>query len=289
MNDRQMDQLLDAWLDTGPSVAPSRVTEATRLEIRYTRQPAALRGWPSRKFHVTNNAIRIALATTVVAVAALLGFTYLVAPNVGGPGVNGSSPSPSPRPMPAAEGPLESGTYSAGDAFSVPVTFTLPAGWRGSVPGPYRLDLGWRDKLGGVYFSKFRDVSVDPCDSDQGYLSPQPGPSVDDLVTALADMPGIRVTDLKDVSVGGYAGTQLTMSAPDSFAGCSLGSDGYMIWRLPLGWAHTMTPAERDRVWILDVNGERLVIVARELPGYTDEQRAEVQGILDSIRIEPTR
>ena len=97
MRDRQVEQLLDAWLDAGPAVAPSRVTEAARLEIRSTRQSAALHGWPPRRFPIMSNTMRIALATAAVAVAALLGFNYLVAPNIGSPGLDDSSPAPTRR------------------------------------------------------------------------------------------------------------------------------------------------------------------------------------------------
>jgi hypothetical protein len=96
MNDRNFDQLLDAWLDAGPTVAPGRVTEAVRLEIRSTRQSHGVFEWQPRRFPVMNNSLRFALATAVLAVAALLGFNYLVAPNIGGPGLGDPTPSPSP-------------------------------------------------------------------------------------------------------------------------------------------------------------------------------------------------
>ena len=43
----------------------------------------------------------------------------------------------------------------------------------------------------------------------------------------------------------------------------------------------------RDQVWILEVAGKRLVIEACEQPGQSAADKAEVQGILDSIRIAP--
>jgi hypothetical protein len=101
-------------------------------------------------------------------------------------------------------------------------------------------------------------------------------------------MPSLQVTDVADVSVDGYSGKQLTIVAPDSFADCTFsGSDGYVLWRLPLGRTYSMSAGERDRVWILDVTGTRLVIVVTDEPGYTDAQRAELQAVFDSIRIEP--
>ena len=48
MNDSSLDQLLDAWVELGPNVAPARVADAARLEIRSTRQTAIPKWWPPR-------------------------------------------------------------------------------------------------------------------------------------------------------------------------------------------------------------------------------------------------
>ena len=55
MNDRNFDQLLNAWMDLGPTTAPDRVADAARLEAAATRQlPAALSRWAPRRFPVMN-------------------------------------------------------------------------------------------------------------------------------------------------------------------------------------------------------------------------------------------
>ncbi len=59
MNKRSFDQLLDAWMDLGPTSAPERVAEAARLEVRTTRQrPAFLSRWATRRFPEMNNTMR---------------------------------------------------------------------------------------------------------------------------------------------------------------------------------------------------------------------------------------
>ena len=91
MNDRNFDQLLDAWMDLGPHVAPGRVGEAVRLEARSTRQmPAVLSRWGTRRYTDMNQSVRIALAAAAVVAVALIGFGFLRWQNVGSPG-----PSPS--------------------------------------------------------------------------------------------------------------------------------------------------------------------------------------------------
>jgi len=100
-------------------------------------------------------------------------------------------------------------------------------------------------------------------------------------------MPGLTATTPTDVSLGGYQGKQLTLTAPASFDGCTLSPDGFRVWQLPLGANNDLTPGEADKVWILDVAGQRLVIDAPQFPDQTPETTTEVQGILDSIHLAP--
>ena len=133
------------------------------------------------------------------------------------------------------------------------------------------------DDDGLVKFVIFDNVFADPCHPDQGLLSPLPGGSVDDLANALASQPSLVATTPTDVTVAGYHGKQLTLTAPTSVTTtCS-------FWQLPLGAQNTMVPGQLDRVWILDINGQRLVIDAPEVPSETAADKASVQAILDSI------
>jgi hypothetical protein len=61
------------------------------------------------------------------------------------------------------------------------------------------------------------------------------------------------------------------------------------MWELPLGSVYAMSPGQGDRVWILDVEGQRIVVNASAIAGQTAEVKTEVQGILDSIRLAPRR
>jgi len=200
-----------------------------------------------------------------------------------------ASPTPTPSPtalaltVGSAPITLEPGTYAIADPFLVPLTVSVPGGWNGNIGGPYHVGLESEPRQ-GVSFSIFEKVYADPCHYDKGLLDPLPGPTVDDLATALASLPGVQATTPTDVTMAGHQGKQLTLTAPASFAGCTLSPDGYLIWELPLGARNTLGPSVLDRVWILDVNGQRLVIDTQESPGQTAQDKAEVQGILDSIR-----
>ncbi|MGZ6340804.1 MAG: hypothetical protein ACXWMX_03035, partial [Candidatus Limnocylindrales bacterium] len=178
---------------------------------------------------------------------------------------------------------LAPGTYVAADPFLLRVTFTVPAGWHGKIGGPYAVFLQQAAGPGAVNFQIFDKVDADPCHSDKGFLNPLPGSSVDDLATALARLPGLTATTPTAVTLGGYQGKQLTLTAAASASGCTGGAE--QVWELPLGATNTLTAGEIDKVWILDVGGQRLVIEAPQMPGQAAAITAQVQAILDTIGI----
>ena len=245
-----------------------------------------------------NTAIRLAIGAAAVVLVAGMGFNLLPSGSGigGGPSATPTTtptPTPSPIALPLYPEELEvpePGTYLIDEPFPFPVTISVPAGWVGTVGGVYAayLDLESGSGAAGasIAFSLSQMIYADPC-SDGGFLDPQPGPTVDDLATALAALPGLDATDATDVTVDGYRGKQLSLTAPDNFDGCTLSSDGYRIWQLPLGSVHSFAPGQRKALWILDVDGERLVVSADTFPATTPQQSSEVQEILDSIRIEP--
>jgi len=288
MTTNDFDRTARLWLEDGPTELSDRALQTALDEIHVTRQRRAW--WPARRLTMITT-LRIAVAATAI-VLAVVGFNLL--PLGGGPGGPAPTPSPSPTPTPRVmaidpEGwpPLEPGTYVTPDPFLFPLTFTAPAGWQGKVGGPNAVFLRRADGRGEVALSFFETVYADPCHYN-GPLDPPPGPSVDDLATALTSMPGLDVTTPTDVTLGGFAGKQLTLTAPASFADCTLSPDGnFRVWELPLGATNDLLPGQRDPVWILDVDGQRLVIDALEQPGMTAADKAEVQRILDSIRITP--
>jgi len=286
MTENDFDRTARLWLQDGPSQLADRVLEAALDEIHATRQRRAW--WPARRFPSMGNVMRLAAlaAALVVAVAGM---------NLFLPGGGLGLPQVSPTPMPTPRGtlvvgdvvPLPAGTYVTADDFLVRVTFTVPADWDGHLGGPYLADLGRQYGPGAVLISIFDKLYADPCQY-KGLLDPSPGPSVDDLATALASVPGLNATTPTDVTFAGYQGKQLTLTAPASFDACTLSPEGtFQVWQLPLGGNYEMAPGQHDRVWILDVDGQRIVISAIEAPGQSPQDKADVQGILDSIRLAP--
>jgi hypothetical protein len=282
--DREVTRIVRSWLEEGVNALPDRVLDAVLDQVPAT--PQRRHSWPAWRLPHMNTQIRIAIAAAAVVVLALVVVNVL--PKSSGVGGPAATPSPTPGSLTGAIVPMNPGTYLAADPFLLRATFTLPAGWEGGIAGPYLVALDQAPRgSGSVNFSIFGDVYANPCHYN-GLVNPPVGPSVDNLATALASLPGLTATTPTAVTLGGYQGKQLTLTAPASFAGCTLSSDGqFRIWGLLLGATNDMSAGERDQIWILDVGGRRLVIDAPQPTDETAAEAAEVQGVLNSIHLAP--
>jgi hypothetical protein len=146
-----------------------------------------------------------------------------------------------------------------------------------------------------ISFWDVGEVPRNPCHSI-GHLS-DPGPTVDDLVAALQAQSMRHATAPEDVMLAGYAGKYLEWSVPkgmlvtgdSDFAGCDVQPDGHRNF---VSWVGAGGVGERwqqmagqvDRLWVLDVDGQRLVVDASYSPDTTQAQRDEEDRIVRSIR-----
>lgn len=298
MNDRSFDQLLSAWLDLGPTTAPDRVAKAARLEVAAARQlPAVFSRWAPRRFPQMNNYAKVALATAAVVVVALLGYNYLVAPNVGRPTIIplDQTPTPSPSPSPAAidftqhpgEGAeLQPGSYLIDYAAPVEVIVTVPdEPYENSPSAWYKALFDWgpwhHSNNARLGFGDIENLRVDPCDPGLGWQDPAVGPGVADLVEALSVLSIMAVTR-SSATLDGYSGELLGITGTDRPAGCS---DAPILWETTRGDESLVPgPGESMRVWVLDVEGYRLVVWA----GVEGDQATadDLQTLIDSIQIQ---
>jgi hypothetical protein len=232
-----------------------------------------------------------------------------------GPSPSTAQPPPSsvttPTPGPAittlgrGEQPLDAGTYRldlnqlAGGGTELPTFLvTVPDGWHSTD--------GWvlnRPRSGeeippvAVQFWNVDQVYGHPCQWD-GTLF-QPGPTVDDLAEALVGIPLRNATAPIDVTLDGYGGKYLEWSVPagvemneqGDFPDCDLTDDGHRDFRswTGRGWASTryhQDPGQVDRLWILKLDGIRLVIDAFSMPSATDEELDELVDVVESITFE---
>lgn len=290
---RDIDRVVRSWLEIGPMDLPDYLLDEVRAGVVTTPQRRAW--WPARRLLQMHMPARIATAAAAVAAIAVIG--AIAWPKGGGvaapqPTV---SPSPTATPSPIAfpVNPQDltvtvPGTYEAGDPFQIPTTLSVPAGWVVKVGGPYAAYLD-RAPVGSgnasISLTLSQKIYADPC-HPRGFLSPQPGPTVDALATALASLPGFQATTPTSVTVSGRNGKQVTLTAPASFAGCTLSSDGYTLWQLPLGGIQGFNPGQQTTLRIVDVSGKRLIVSSDTYPSTTAQEKAELQAIVDSIHIE---
>ncbi len=221
------------------------------------------------------------VATVVIGVAAatpLLRNTAVPAPVT-------QLPSPTLSSYPTATvGPGRALSYFLGSRPDVDVTFTMPAGWE--VTGVWVTRSG-NGPQAALAFVDVANVYTDGCRWRR--VDPQPGPSVDDLVTAYAKVPGSEPA--KDISVDGYSGKQIQVSIPDyQQVDCEQDKFGVMQHDNDANRGDEPTlgasaPGGRYTVQILDVDGTRLVIFVEYPPDVSEQDRIDLDGILRSIDI----
>jgi hypothetical protein len=284
--DRDVTRIVRSWLDEGATSLPDRVLDAVLDQVPATPQRRAT-WWPARRFPIMNQATRLGIAAAVVVVAALFGYGYLVAPNVGSPGLGDPSPTPTATPQPLSDGPLDAGTVVAtgfGASESITTTFVVPEGWEGFVGVAVLPVSGTEEPDGmGIVFGEVNEgLYSDPCHGHSGPGDVSVGPTAEDLANALGEQTAYEATEPTDVTLGGYSGKRMDLQLPPDVDSC----DGAEFLPWP-GSIFAQGPDNRWRLWILDVEGDRLVVMSTSFPGTPADDLAEQQAIIDSIVIEP--
>ena len=204
-----------------------------------------------------------------------------------------ASPASAPRQLPDA-GALQAGTYfiPAGPLTPARLDLTVPEGYSTfdgfiakGVDLPAHPAVGWDGDVMLVTWI-VSHVYADAC---KGHTLVDVGTTVDGFVAALAAQEGRQASAPTLVTVGGFPATRIELSVPADIdlSAC----DGLLhFWPDPGPDIHgglcCGRPGSTDVVYAVDVNGDRLVIVARRSPGATEQELAELQGMVDSIRLE---
>jgi hypothetical protein len=283
---------LEDYLDEyeGPTPLPESVRDAVRAQLPITKQIGPLSG-PMRYPSMFNLplAARYGLAAAILVAAAVVGAAYFG----GGDNVGGGGATPTAAPTPELLEPtsrfdqdreLRAGTYTA--ELPARVTFTVPDGWFAwaYTHAATQLNLVKSEDSGELSFEIVDNVSADPCTGEP--RDPPVGPTVEDLVAALTDLErfGFDVSPATDVTVDGFSGKQLTMTAPTPPAGCELAT-----WRTTTR-QNGVGAGEINEVRIVDVDGVRLLISiahGADRARLSASARSEVEGIVDSLQLGP--
>ena len=162
--------------------------------------------------------------------------------------------------------------------------FTVPDGWVGFRGVGVLPATGTEapDGMGIVFGEVSAGMFADPCRWRAADPEVPVGPTVDDLVNAFAEQTAYEASAPVDVSLGGYSGKRVDLQLPSDVATCDNGE--FYPW---VGSIFAQGPDNRWDVWILDVEGDRIVIFGTHFPGTSAEDRAEQQAIIDPIVIDP--
>ena len=111
-----------------------------------------------------------------------------------------------------------------------------------------------------------------------------PGESVTELADALVAVPGRQATTPVPVTVGGYDGVYLEWSLSADLDPATCDDGEAVAWTAKIGRTRTHDPGEIDRIWILDVEGERILIDVLSVPGWQEVTGEPVDDVIDSLR-----
>ena len=208
-------------------------------------------------------------------------------------------------PSTSSEGSPEPASTTASDADRIEgrvlgdgdyPTYTVEAspGWSTS-DGHFIIGSG--AMVQGVSVWDVGVVPKDPCHWKD--TSADPGPSVEELVRAIVAQRSRDASEPEPVTLDGHEGMFIEWSVPSDlivtgdadFEGCdserpeghedfvSFFGDGF-------GERYQQVAGQVDRLWILDVDGQRLVVDATYSPDADEAAREELQAVVESIRFE---
>ncbi len=208
---------------------------------------------------------------------------------IGGPGPGASvSPSPSPSAAPSvamsspSASPITPFTLTIDKPFAAKLDFAATSDFQlwGDIgvggKGWYKYSADPPKGIGVTVWS-VTNAKTDVCGP---YMDPPLGPSVDDLADVLVKQAFTDVLEDSPVTLDGYSGRYL-----DYMAGLS-DCLKFQRWATSGGVREALN-GEHDRVWILDVNGARVVIDAFDFPDASEADRAAIRAIVESVQISP--
>ena len=193
-------------------------------------------------------------------------------------------------------------------------TYTVPDGWENTGGGVMKGDpaIGMTIRFAGPDATLYNSYCVATGANASTLSGGRPrgsvsdgdpiGPTVDDLVSAWANLPGVDATAPRDVTIDGFDGKQIEFAVPDYPAGDCNGMFGFCAFGEST-WCESFLrdedfPVEdvsyqplagqHLKIWILDVDGVRHMILAGSSPDTSPQDRAALDEIVASIQFVPT-
>ncbi len=288
---KDLDRLIQSFLAEGPLELPDPSYDEVRDRMEQKRQRAVIGPWRTPD---VSKFVKMGLAAAAVVVIAVVGYNLL-------PGSPAPGGEPSATPMPTA-----TPTPSASEAAGLPVgsshvlldegvtmTVTIPAtGWDGEVRGGILVkndNVDAPDGAGMIVFTGPLYVYGDACQWSTTQAD-TPATTVEELIAALAAQSPRNASEPMDITVGGYAGKEITLYVPEdaaysagAFTNCDQGYFG--SWggpAEPTPYRYSQGPGAIDEVYVLDVDGVLMVVDTQYYAGTPDAAVDELRGIIES-------
>jgi len=180
------------------------------------------------------------------------------------------------------EGDLAAGTYEIDKVFPVRLTFTVPTGFghgRGASDG---VGIQGNPSGRGIEFQIASNVYPDPCHSGAGAANPPTGPAVDDLVTAMTTLVGFQAGPVTDVTIGGLPAKAFDLTNEIDQSTCD-GGTVYTFLFADSSGSSAVGKGERQRIYVMDVQGTRLMIMTYYFSNETGSNDAADAAVMAAI------
>jgi hypothetical protein len=321
---RDPDPAISAWLnDEAAERAPEHLLSTTRTRIESTNQRRAW--WPAWRLQSMNNRILGGAVAAIAVIVVLGFVLIPRPTGTGGvtpTPVPSPSPSLAPSPPPSAAaspsaapslavippgqlcsasgncltGTLEAGTYSfdAGGVTPAKLTFTVPEGWntdQGFVRKNFDLNAptAVEDSPTEVVFATFPvdHIYTDACHWLATMVSA--GTTVDQLTNLLVAQKGRVASVPTTVTIGGFPAKRVQLTVPTSIDMTKCDNELLHFWPdvggNGSGGLCCAAAGTTDVADVVNVAGQRFVVVARHAAGASSADLAELNAIIASIKI----
>lgn len=178
-------------------------------------------------------------------------------------------PTDKERALPAIDLTVPEGWDAATDVLSVFPTTGRDTTSRNNPA----LALGWTNYWVGLNSRPCSPVSHQKPDITVG-------PTVDNFVDAVVAHPLLNVTEPKPVKLGKYRGQLVSLFGPKDISGCE-------EWRPWDPGPYLQGAENRWDLWVMNVNGVRVVIMTEYFPETPKDIKAELRAMAESIRFTP--
>jgi hypothetical protein len=195
------------------------------------------------------------------------------------------APDRPPRVDKLVDGPLEPGSYALpplGPVHKLVAVVHIPDGYTHWGPFLNASEPEEPDDPLAISLWVVTGVFKDACEATTQIPA---GASVRTLADAFGRQEVTSVTRPRPVTLAGYDGLYLEITAPTKLDYFRCNDAELNFWEsTPAGERWTRMPGMRDRLWILDVDGQPMVLAMFVPPSATDQQVDRLTGILKAAR-----